>query len=132
MEKLIKRCKHCGSFNASLYCENCYHDIQCPECGCKSGVRGDENEVLALWNGDVYQPTLYGVVWSGLHHGMLLEIHEEREDADKSVKKLNHMIRGGTSIYGNKLDLSLGTTELCSVQPIQLNKLYKVQENKNE
>ena len=48
MEKL-KCCPFCGG-DAQLYYENGYNDIQCNECGSKSGIREDENEVIALWN----------------------------------------------------------------------------------
>jgi hypothetical protein len=129
MELVLKRCKHCGSDKANLYYEDGYHDIQCPECGCRSGIRGDENEVIALWNGEVYQPTLYAVIWHSNTYGRILEIHEDEKTAKANADEFNRVIvEDKKSILGGKVIPSLGIREYVSVMSLQLNKTYKIRE----
>jgi hypothetical protein len=65
-------------------------------------------------------------MWQGGFSGMLLELHDDEEEANKSAKKFNDMIASGTSIHGYKLDLSRGIRELVSVAEIEPNKPYKI------
>jgi hypothetical protein len=65
-------------------------------------------------------------MWQGGFNGMLLELHDSKEKADKSAKKFNDMIASGTSIHGYKLDLSRGIRELVSVETIYPNQKYEV------
>jgi DNA-directed RNA polymerase subunit RPC12/RpoP len=116
------RCRQCGSKNTSLYMEDCYHDVTCKECGCRTGKYGDENECMNLWSGEGVK--FYAVMWQGGYSGMLLEIWDDEEIAEKRSKKFNKEIADGKSIHGYKLDLSLGIREYTSVKTIEPNIPY--------
>lgn len=119
----IIRCRQCGEQeNRDLYTEDCYHDVSCSNCGGKTGVYGDENECIKLWNGEGVP--FFAVMWQGGQSGMLLELRDDKKKADERAKELNDMIAAGTSIYGYKLDLSRGIRELVSVQEIHPNKPF--------
>lgn len=124
----IIRCRHCGEqTNRDLYTEDCYHDVTCGVCGCRTGKYGDENECIKLWNGEGVP--FFFVMWQGGYNGMLLELHDDRKKADDRAKELNDMIARGTSIHGHKLDLSLGIRELVTVEEIHPNKPYVIPNN---
>jgi hypothetical protein len=116
------RCRQYGSKSTSLFMEDCYHDITCADCGCRTGKYGDENECMNLWNGEGVE--FYAVMWQGGYSGMLLEIWDDLKTADYRAKKFNSMIANGKSIHGFDLDKSLGIRELVSVQTIEPNKSY--------
>jgi hypothetical protein len=117
------RCRQCGETeNKNLYTEDCYHDVTCGNCGCRTGIYGDENECIKLWNGKGVP--FFAVMWQGGYNGKLLELHDDREKADDRAKELNDMIADGTSIHGRKLDISLGIRELVTVEEIHPNKTF--------
>lgn len=121
-EEDLIRCRQCSSKNVSLYMEDCYHDITCRDCGCRTGKYGDENECMNLWNGKDVK--FYAVMWQGGYSGMLLELWDDKEIAEANSKKFNQEIAGGKSIHGYELDLSMGIRELTSVKTIEPNKPY--------
>jgi hypothetical protein len=109
-----------------LYTEDCYQDVTCGVCGCRTGKYGDENECIKLWNGKGVP--FFAVIWQGGYSGMLLELHDDRTIAETNAKKFNDMIARGTSIHGYKLDLSRGIRENVSVEEIEPNKPYEIKE----
>jgi len=120
------RCRQCGSAeDRSFFTEDCYQDVACGNCGCRTGRYGDENDCQALWNGEGVP--FYFVMWQGGYNGMLLELHDDKQKANDRAKELNDMIARGTSIHGHKLDLSLGIRELVTVEEIFPNKPFKVE-----
>ena len=124
------RCRQCGSAeDRSFYTEDCYQDITCGRCGCRTGKYGDENQCQALWNG-VNVP-FFAVIWQGGYNGMLLELHDDQKKANKRAKELNDMIARGTSIHGYELDMSLGIRENVSVEVIQPNTPYVIPDMKD-
>jgi hypothetical protein len=122
VEHLI-RCRQCSSIDVSLYTEDCYQDVTCGNCGCRTGKYGDENECINLWNGEGVK--FYAVMWQGGYSGMLLELWDDEETAKKRSKKFNKEISNGKSIHGYELDLQMGIREYTSVKTIEPNKLYE-------
>jgi hypothetical protein len=90
--------------------------VTCSVCGCKTGIYGDENECIKLWNGEGVP--FFAVMWQGGLNGILLELHDDEKKAKDRAHELNKMIAAGTSIHGYKLDLSRGIRELVSVEEI--------------
>lgn len=70
--------------------------------------------------------TLYTVMWSGPLHGRLLELWEKEETAKDRSREYNNAIAKGKSPILHKIDLSMGIRESTSVEPITVNKKYKI------
>ncbi len=118
------RCRQCGTIDdRDLYAEGGYHDVTCMACGARSGKYGDENAAINLWNGKGIKFHL--VVWQGQLHGFVLEMYDDKATADSRAKYFNHMIRGGQSPMGYKLDPSRGIRETVSVDTIEPNKKFE-------
>jgi hypothetical protein len=111
-----------------LFTEDCYQDITCRNCGASTGKYGDENKCVNLWNGDGLD--FYAVIWRGSYGSRLLELWDDRATADANSKKYNDQIFEGKSPLGYKIDLSHGIRETCSVESIESNKPYDIEEDK--